>query len=180
MKFQTIPIDGPLIIQPKVFTDSRGYFFESYSESIFTEQGIDVKFVQDNQSLSGKGTVRGLHFQSPPHAQGKLVRVICGSVLDVIVDIRRTSPTYGKVFSIILSADNKTMLWIPAGFAHGFSTLEDETVFQYKCTGYYNKESEGGIRWNDPTLNIHWGVDNPIVSEKDSTLPFFTEFVSPF
>lgn len=180
MKFQTIPIDGPLIIQPKVFTDSRGYFFESYSESLFADQGIQVKFVQDNQSLSGKGTVRGLHFQSPPHAQGKLVRVVSGSVLDVIVDIRKTSATYGKIFTIMLSGENKTMLWIPEGFAHGFSTLEDGTIFQYKCTGYYHKESEGGIRWNDPTLAIHWGVEKPIVSEKDSSLPLFTDFVSPF
>jgi dTDP-4-dehydrorhamnose 3,5-epimerase len=180
MKFEPIEINGPLIIHPTVFSDARGYFFESYSEALFAKNGVDVRFVQDNQSLSGKGTVRGLHFQAPPYEQGKLVRVITGAVLDVIVDIRTNSPTYGETYTIELTAENKTMFWIPPGFAHGFSTLEDNTVFQYKCTGYYNKPSEGGIRWNDPTLNINWKVADPIISDKDAILPFFNEFTSPF
>ncbi|TNE78631.1 MAG: dTDP-4-dehydrorhamnose 3,5-epimerase [Bacteroidetes bacterium] len=180
MEIKHIPIDGPLVIQPKVFFDERGYFFESFNQAKFTEAGVQEVFVQDNQSMSQKGAVRGLHFQAPPHAQGKLVRVIQGAVYDVIVDIRKNSPTYGQHFGIELSASNFTTFWIPAGFAHGFSTLEDNTIFQYKCTDLYHKESEGGILWNDPDLNIDWKVANPILSEKDQLNTRFKDFQSPF
>lgn len=173
-------IPGPLIIEPDVFEDSRGYFFESYNRSKFHHAGIKTEFVQDNQSKSHKNVLRGLHFQNPPHAQAKLIRVICGSVLDVAVDIRKGSPTYGKYVSTILSAENKTMFFIPEGFAHGFLTLEDHTIFCYKCSNLYNKESEGCILWNDKILNIDWGIESPIVSEKDENGQFFHEFVSKF
>ncbi|MES2560554.1 MAG: dTDP-4-dehydrorhamnose 3,5-epimerase [Bacteroidota bacterium] len=180
MEIEKIYIDGPLIIKPKVFTDSRGYFFESFSAQLFEAIGVNANFVQDNQSLSQKGTVRGLHFQADPHAQGKLVRVVQGAVLDVAVDIRIGSPTYGKHFDIELTGDNKTMFWVPPGFAHGFSTLENNTIFLYKCTNLYHKASEGGIHWNDPGLNIDWKVDEAIVSEKDQLLPSLDRFESPF
>jgi dTDP-4-dehydrorhamnose 3,5-epimerase len=175
------PIKDLFVIQPKVFDDGRGYFFESYSQKQFLEKtGADVGFVQDNQSLSQKGVLRGLHFQNPPFAQGKLVRVIKGAVLDIAVDIRKTSSTYGQSFALELNEKDKTMLWIPAGFAHGFLTLEDETVFFYKCTNYYNKASEGGILWNDPELKIEWGIDNPLLSEKDKNLVLFKDLKSEF
>lgn len=173
-------IPGLLIIKPDLFEDDRGYFFESYNKQKFSDAGIDLSFVQDNESKSQKGVLRGLHFQNPPYAQGKLVRVMRGAVLDVAVDIRKDSPTYGKWESIKLTGDNKMMYWIPAGLAHGFLTLEDDTVFFYKCTNNYNKESEGSIRWNDPDLNIDWGVSNPILSEKDKTSPLFKDFKSNF
>src|ERR1700740_1240090 len=149
MEFIETPLKGLYIVQPKVFEDPRGHFFESYTEKSFREKNINAKFVQDNQSLSQKGVVRGLHFQNPPHTQGKLVRVIKGSVLDVALDIRQGSATYRQNFTIELNERNKTMLWVPAGFAHGFSTLENDTIFSYKCTNYYNKESEGCVLWND-------------------------------
>jgi dTDP-4-dehydrorhamnose 3,5-epimerase len=180
LEAEKIFIEGPLIIKPKVFSDSRGYFFESYSAQLFKSMGVDHAFVQDNQSMSQKGTVRGLHFQADPFAQGKLVRVVQGAVIDVAVDIRKGSPTYGKHFDIELTAENKLMFWVPPGFAHGFSTLEDNTVFQYKCTNYYDKASEGGILWNDPELNINWGVAETIISEKDTVLPELKNFDSPF
>lgn len=180
MKTHATPIAGVWIIEPQVFSDVRGYFFESYQKEKFYRLGIEVEFIQDNESMSHKNTVRGLHFQAPPYAQGKLVRVVQGSVYDVCVDIRKGSPTYGKHFGIELSAQNHLMLWIPPGFAHGFSVLEDNTIFQYKCTQIYHKESEGGILWNDPTLNIDWKVTQPIVSEKDQKLPTFDTFISPF
>jgi dTDP-4-dehydrorhamnose 3,5-epimerase len=180
MKTQAIPIAGVWIIEPQVFSDTRGYFFESYQKEKFQKLGIEVEFIQDNESMSQKNTVRGLHFQAPPFSQGKLVRVVQGKVYDVCVDIRKGSPTYGKYFGIELSAQNHLMLWIPEGFAHGFSVLEDNTIFQYKCTNVYHKESEGGILWNDPTLNIDWKVSQPIVSEKDQKLPTFDTFISPF
>lgn len=180
MEVSKIFIDGPLVIQPKVFFDDRGYFFESYNRSHFENVGIQEDFLQDNQSLSQKGAVRGLHFQAAPFAQGKLVRVSRGAVYDVILDIRKDSPTYGQHFGIELSEENFTMLWIPVGFAHGFSTLRDQTVFQYKCTQMYNKASEGGVFWNDPTLGINWQVENPILSDKDQLLPLLKDFVSPF
>jgi len=180
MKIHTTPIADIQIIEPQVFSDARGYFFESYQKEKFKKSGIEVEFIQDNESLSQKNTVRGLHFQAPPFAQGKLVRVIQGRVYDVCVDIRKNSPTYGKHFGIELSAQNHLMLWIPVGFAHGFSVLEDNTIFVYKCTEVYHKESEGGILWNDATLNIDWKVSEPIVSEKDRNLPTFNTFISPF
>lgn len=167
MKIIPTKIADLFLIQPDVFPDERGYFFESYQEDKFRALGIQAKFVQDNESLSQKGVLRGLHFQRPPFAQGKLVRVVTGSVLDVAVDIRKDSPTYGHWVKAGLSAANKLMMWIPEGFAHGFLVLEDNTIFQYKCTNYYNRESEGGIIWNDPDLAIDWGVTEPLVSEKD-------------
>ena len=173
-------IEGVLIIKPRVFEDKRGYFFESWSKAAFEKQGLDINFAQDNQSFSSKGVLRGLHFQNPPFAQGKLVRVIQGSVLDVSVDIRKNSSTYGKHVSVILSGENKTMFWIPPGFAHGFSTLEDETIFSYKCSGIYNKQSEGSLMWNDSNLNIDWQIENPIISEKDQISNSFSNFNSQF
>ena len=145
-------LEGLLIIRPDVFEDERGYFFESYNQEKFHKAGIDLKFVQDNESKSKKGVVRGLHLQSPPFEQGKLVRVMRGSVLDVAVDIRRNSPTYGKWAAIELSGKKKWMYWIPPGFAHGFATLEDETIFFYKCTNVYNKDAERSFLWNDPDV----------------------------
>lgn len=180
MEIITTEIPGLLIIKPQVFEDSRGYFFESYNKEKFEKAGIDVRFVQDNESKSGKNVLRGLHFQNPPYDQGKLVRVMKGAVMDVAVDIRKGSPTYGKWKSVVLSESNKMMYWIPPGFAHGFLTLEDNTVFFYKCTNVYNKPSEGSIYWNDTDLNINWNVKNPILSEKDKTGPAFKTFNSQF
>jgi dTDP-4-dehydrorhamnose 3,5-epimerase len=180
MKIETLSIPGLLVISPRVFEDPRGYFFESYSKQAFIESGIHDDFVQSNQSLSQKGVLRGLHFQNPPHAQSKLVRVIKGSVLDVAVDIRTGSPTYGQHYAILLSEQNKTMFYVPSGFAHGFLTLEDNTIFSYKCGNYYNKPAEDGLLWNDPDLNIDWGIDTPVLSEKDTQNIHFKSFSSPF
>jgi len=180
MEIQKTNIEGLLIISPKVFKDDRGSFFESYNRQLFASHGLDMEFVQDNQSTSCKGVIRGLHLQSPPFAQGKLVRVISGSVYDVAVDIRKSSSTFGKYVIVKLDAEENKLFWIPEGFAHGFIALEDNTVFQYKVTNYYNKDSEMSIRWNDPTLNIKWGIEQPLVSEKDEQSPLFEEFVSPF
>lgn len=174
------PFEGLKVIQPKVWGDARGHFFESYSEAAFKAAGLPTDFVQDNQSLSASGILRGLHFQAPPFAQGKLVRVIMGAVLDVVVDIRKGSATYGEHFKIELSADNNKMLWVPPGFAHGFLTLQDDTIFVYKVTGLYNKESEGGLLWNDPRLGIDWGVADPLLSDKDKVLPCLADFKTPF
>jgi dTDP-4-dehydrorhamnose 3,5-epimerase len=157
-----------LIIQPAVFSDARGYFFEPFNEARFRlSTGLNLTFVQDNESMSHRGVLRGLHFQIPSKSQGKLIRVSRGSVLDVVVDLRRSQPTYGQHFSIELSAENKTQLYVPEGFAHGFQVLEDHTVFSYKCTNYYSKEHERSLLWNDPTLHIEWNEIPPIVSEKD-------------
>lgn len=169
-----------LIIKPRVFEDSRGYFFESYNEAVFHKHGILDNFLQDNQSLSHTGVLRGLHFQAPPFAQGKLVRVITGAVLDIAVDIRKNSPTYGQHVAIELTQENKTMFYIPTGFAHGFLTLRDNTIFSYKCTNLYHKESEGCVLWNDTDLAINWDVENPILSDKDLAGTPFCNFVSPF
>lgn len=168
------------IVKPKVFADTRGYFFESYNKEVFGKNNIPVEFIQDNQSLSHKGVLRGLHFQSPPFAQGKLVRVITGSVLDIAVDIRKNSPTYGEHVSIELNEENKTMFYIPPGFAHGFVTLCDNTIFSYKCTQVYNKESEGTVLWNDLDLCIDWKAKNPLLSDKDINGTIFKDFKSPF
>ncbi len=173
-------IEGLIILQPKIWKDDRGYFFESFRQDIFSKLNIDVNFVQDNQSLSQKGTIRGLHYQSAPFEQGKLVRVVQGKVLDVALDVRKNSPTYGQHFAIELSAENQTQFFIPPGFAHGFSTLEDNTIFCYKCTNYYSKANEGGVRFDDPALGIDWKVEGLFVSDKDRELPVFAEFVSPF
>ena len=181
MKVTETPISNLLIVDTQVFEDDRGYFFESFNERKFSEiLGMDIKFVQDNESFSSEGVVRGLHFQNPPFAQGKLVRVIHGSALDVVVDIRKKSETYGKHYSVELSSTNKRMLWIPPGFAHGFLSKENDTIFSYKCTDFYNPESEASILWNDPDLNINWEVDDPIVSNKDNNAPRFSTFVSQF
>lgn len=180
MEIVRTPLEGLLIIKPDVFEDERGYFFESYNHEKFLDHGIGADFVQDNESKSRKGVLRGLHFQNPPFAQGKLVRVMQGAVLDVAVDIRKGSPTYGKWSSIVLSGQNKWMYWIPAGFAHGFLTLEDGTIFFYKCTSKYHRESEGAIRWNDPDLDIDWGLADPLVSPKDRVAPLFRELTSNF
>jgi len=160
-------LKGLLVIKPKVFEDERGYFFESYNYHLFKQAGLDFNFVQDNQSLSQTGVLRGLHFQNNPNAQGKLVRVISGSVFDVAVDIRKKSPTYGQWFGLELTEQNKWMMYIPEGFAHGFATLQDFTVFSYKCTNFYNKASEDCIFWNDSDLAINWPIENPILSDKD-------------
>lgn len=167
-------IKGLIEVTPKVFEDNRGYFFESYREELFQKNGITERFVQDNQSFSTKGVLRGLHYQRAPFAQGKLVRVIMGSVLDVAVDIRPDSPTFGQYEAFLLTAQNQKMLYLPPGFAHGFVTLED-AIFTYKCTNLYDKASEGGIIYNDPALNIDWGITNPVVSEKDLILPILSE-----
>ena len=180
MKTIKTPIQGLLVLQPNVFEDERGHFFESWSKQEFKNIGLDLDFVQDNQSLSQKGVLRGLHFQNPPFSQGKLVRVIKGSALDVAVDIRKESSTYGQHFSIELNEDNKTMFWLPPGFAHGFVTLENDTILTYKCTRAYNKEAEGALLWCDNNLKINWGIDSPIVSEKDQAAPNFSNFSSQF
>ena len=182
MNFLETPIKDLLIVEPKVWNDPRGYFFESYNCNYFVEAGIEADFVQDNQSLSQRGTLRGLHAQGPPFAQGKLVRVIQGKVLDIVVDIRKNSATFGKSYSLELSGENKLMLWIPPGFLHGFSTLADNTVFSYKVTNFYDKASEVGVRWDDPDLNIDWKLekDEIILSEKDKVLPFLKDITSPF
>lgn len=180
MQFEKTFIPDLIVIKPRVFEDARGYFFESYNRKNFVEAGINDDFIQDNQSLSEAGVLRGMHFQVPPFAQSKLVRVIRGSVLDVVIDIRKGSPTYGKHFSIELSEQNKTMLYIPIGFAHGFLTLQDQTLFSYKCGDLYNKSAEQGIMWNDPDININWNINNPVLSDKDKTSIQLKDFESPF
>lgn len=167
-------LEGLLEIIPTVYKDERGYFFETYNKQAFEAQGLPTHFVQDNQSFSKKGVVRGLHFQREPHAQGKLVRVVMGRVLDFAVDIRPNSPTFGQYEVVELDANRGNLFYLPEGFAHGFVALED-SVFIYKCTNLYNKAAEGGIIWNDPTLNIDWQVTNPIVSSKDLDLPQFDQ-----
>ncbi|NVO83491.1 dTDP-4-dehydrorhamnose 3,5-epimerase [Hymenobacter terrestris] len=180
MEFIHFDISGVVEIQPRVFGDARGAFFESFSAEKMAAAGIVGNWVQDNQSRSDRGVVRGLHFQQPPHAQAKLVRVAAGRALDVIVDIRRDSPTYGQHLSVVLDAERFNMLYVPVGFAHGFTALKDGTLFLYKCTDYYAPHSEGGLLWNDPALNIDWGVSNPTISAKDQVLPTLANFNSPF
>lgn len=180
MKIIKTPIPDLLIVEPDVFNDQRGYFFEVYNQECYFNNSMNMQFVQDNESKSGKNVLRGLHFQKPPFAQGKLVRVIQGKVLDVAVDIRKGSPTYGKYHSVELDAKSKRMFYIPEGFAHGFLTLEEDTIFAYKCTNYYNKESEGSLLWCDETIGIDWNVENPVLSDKDKISPPFKDFISPF
>jgi dTDP-4-dehydrorhamnose 3,5-epimerase len=178
MKLINTDIEGVFIIEPRLFEDERGYFFEAFSERKFTElTGIETRFMQDNESCSARGVVRGLHFQLPPHAQSKLVRVVRGTILDVAVDIRRGSPTFGSHVAVELSEHNHRQLFIPRGFAHGFSVLEGDAIVEYKCDNYYAPESEGAIRWDDPTLAIDWQLaDNEaIVSAKDIANPMFEE-----
>ncbi len=176
------PLPGLVVIEPRLFVDERGYFFESFSEKKFREEVADVRFVQDNESHSSYGVVRGLHFQAPPYAQSKLVRVIVGAVLDVAVDIRKGSPTYGQHFSVELTAENHRQLFLPRGFAHGFSVLSEEVVFQYKCDNFYAPEAEGAVAWNDPDLGIDWRIPDSevILSAKDAKHPRLTDLASPF
>ncbi|NID10753.1 dTDP-4-dehydrorhamnose 3,5-epimerase [Fibrivirga algicola] len=172
MQVRQTAIEGLIELIPRIFEDERGHFFESYNKPLFASLGLPFDFVQDNQSFSTKGVLRGLHFQNEPFAQGKLVRVITGQVLDVAVDCRPESPTFGQYETFLLDAKLANMAWIPEGFAHGFVALED-SIFSYKCTNVYNKQAEGGIRWDDPDLNINWGIENPNVSDKDQILPTF-------
>jgi dTDP-4-dehydrorhamnose 3,5-epimerase len=175
MPFITTDISGLLIFEPIVYKDERGHFFESYNEQTFHREGVTNRFVQDNQSFSTYGVIRGLHYQLDPHAQCKLVRVLRGKILDVAIDLRKSSPSYGKWISVELSADNRRQLLVPRGFAHGFSVLSETAEVSYKCDAFYHKESEGGIRFDDPELNIDWQVpvDKAIVSQKDLDLPLF-------
>ena len=175
-------IDGVVIIEPRIFEDERGYFYESFSQREFGEKVCNTVFVQDNQSKSTYGVIRGLHFQRPPYAQSKLVRCVSGKVLDVVVDIRKNSPTFGKFVAVELSGENHRQLFIPRGFAHGYAVLSDEAVFQYKCDNFYNKESEGAIAWNDPEINIDWllPADKVVLSAKDRMNKKLSESVTPF
>ena len=182
MEFIKTEIDGVYILEPRVFEDTRGYFFEIYNQSEFGAHGLDYQFVQDNQSKSSYGTVRGLHFQKGEFAQAKLVRVIEGTVLDIGVDLRSESKTFGKYIAVELSGENKRQLLLPRGFAHGFSVLSETAVFSYKCDNFYNPASEGGICFDDPDLNIDWKINlkNAVLSDKDLNLPSFREYESCF
>jgi dTDP-4-dehydrorhamnose 3,5-epimerase len=185
MEVQNLGVDGPYLITPKVFRDERGYFFESFNEKEFNEKIYEVKFVQDNESCSQYGVLRGLHFQKPPYEQAKLVRVVKGAVYDVAVDIRKNSPTYGKYFGVLLTEDNQQQFFVPRGFAHGFVALSNKNVFQYKCDNLYNKESEGAIAWDDSDININWEeyvplLENIILSEKDKLNKPLSEIENPF
>jgi len=182
MAFTTTSIPGLLIFEPTVFKDSRGYFFEAYNEEIFRMQGIDTRFVQDNQSHSTHGVIRGLHFQLPPYAQTKLVRVLQGAIVDVALDIRKGSPTFGQAYCAELSAENKKQMYIPKGFAHGFSVISESAEISYKCDAFYNKESDAGIFYNDLALNIDWQIPEgkAIVSDKDLQLPPLAECKNTF
>lgn len=182
MKVIKTDIEGPLILEPRVFEDSRGYFFESYSKRVFDAEVMPIDFVQDNESCSSRGVMRGLHFQRPPFTQAKLVRCVRGRVLDVAVDIRKGSPTYGCHVAVELTEENHRQFFIPHGFAHGFAVLSDTAVFQYKCDNYYAPESDGGISIQDESLGIDWQIDpsNAILSPKDLTHPLLKDFDSPF
>lgn len=173
-------LPGLLILQPDVFADERGYFMETFRSDFFNKIGSELTFVQDNESKSKANVLRGLHFQLPPFEQGKLVRVISGAVLDVAVDIRRNSATFGQWVALKITAENKKQMWIPPGFAHGFLTLEDDTIFAYKCTNYYDKSSERSIRWNDPRIGIEWDANDPILSIKDMIAPFLADSAELF
>ena len=182
MAFTETGFPGLLVFEPKVYGDDRGYFFESYNEAFFKAHGLDYLFVQDNQARSVYGVVRGLHYQHEPYAQTKLIRTLEGSILDVVVDCRKGSPTFGKVYSIELSAANKKQLLVPKGFAHGYSVLSETAEVMYKCDAFYNKESEGGVLFNDPALQIDWKIpeDKMILSEKDRLYSRFADTQSPF
>jgi dTDP-4-dehydrorhamnose 3,5-epimerase len=182
MLFTQTGLPGLIVAEPRIFEDSRGYFFEAYNKNQFSKEGINISFVQDNQSRSCYGVIRGLHYQKPPHAQSKLIRVLSGVILDVAVDIRTGSPSYGQSFIIELSAANKKQLFIPAGFAHGFSVISETAEVMYKCDAYYHRQSEGGIACNDPDLQIDWNipVHKSLVSEKDAGLPLFRDYAGDF
>jgi dTDP-4-dehydrorhamnose 3,5-epimerase len=177
MKIIETPIPGLLVIEPRVFADERGYFFESFNKNKFAEAGLVSEYVQDNESKSHYGVIRGLHYQRAPHAQTKLIRVVRGTVYDVAVDLRVGSPTFGKWHGVIVSASNKRQFYIPKGFAHGFSVLSEYAIFSYKCDDFYNPQAEGGVRFDDPSLNIDWMLpkDLQVVSEKDRILPFLSD-----
>lgn len=177
MPFIETGFPGLLIFEPRILEDSRGYFFESYNQNVFEKEGIHLKFVQDNQARSTYGVLRGLHFQREPHAQTKLIRVLNGSIVDTVVDIRKNSPTYGQAYSIVLSSDNKKQLLVPKGFAHGYSVLSETAEVFYKCDNFYHKESEGGVMWNDPSLTIDWQLplNKIIVSDKDRVYPLLAD-----
>lgn len=180
MDIETFECKGLILIKPKVFSDDRGHFLETFHSQKYSELGISCDFVQDNESLSHKHVLRGLHFQSPPNAQGKLIRVVRGSIFDVAVDIRKNSPTYGKYHSVILSDENKYQFWIPEGFAHGFLSLEENTVINYKCTSNYNAAAERTLLWNDTDLNIKWPMTPSIINPKDQSGDHFHNFTTPF
>lgn len=180
MEIEEKEIEGLIEIFPKVFGDQRGFFLESYNEARYGKFLMNIQFVQDNFSSSNKGVLRGLHFQNPPFSQGKLVQVISGSALDIAVDLRKNSNTFGQHVKVLLSAEKRNQFWIPEGFAHGFLALEDNTIFSYKCTNYYNPESEVTILWDDRNLQIDWQIDNPIVSPKDKEGVLFKDFDTPF
>lgn len=178
MKIEETLLTNVKLIKPKVYGDQRGHFLEAYRQDLFKQHGIELDFVQDNISTSKKNTLRGLHYQLPPASQAKLIMVVYGKILDVAVDLRQNSPTFGKSFTTELSSENRHMLLVPTGFAHGFSVLSDEATIYYKCNDYYNKELERGVRWNDPELNINWKVDDPVLSEKDKEQPLLKELDS--
>jgi dTDP-4-dehydrorhamnose 3,5-epimerase len=180
MKVIKTKLEGVVIIEPQVFFDDRGYFFESFSQQRFNEQVAPITFVQDNESKSSYGVLRGLHFQKSPFAQSKLVRVVKGKVLDVAVDLRKGSPTFGQYESVVLSEENKRQFFIPQGFAHGFAVLSEEAIFQYKCDNYYAPQSEGSVRWNDPTIGIDWQLPEKdiILSAKDEKAPLLSQLTS--
>ena len=180
MEIEEKEIKGLVEIFPKVFGDQRGFFLETFNASRYDSVLKNVQFVQDNFSSSNKGVLRGLHFQKPPYSQGKLVQVITGSALDVAVDLRENSETYGQHVKVLLSAEKRNQFWIPEGFAHGFLALEDNTIFSYKCTNYYNPQSEVTILWNDRNLQVDWQIDNPIISPKDKEGMLFKDFDTPF
>ena len=175
MKFEETPLHNVWLMKPDRFKDDRGEFLEMFRVEVFKAHGLEFEYVQDNISVSKKGTIRGLHYQLPPMSQAKLVMVPAGKILDVAVDIRQHSPTYMQHYSAILSSENRQMMFIPSGFAHGFSVLSDEATVYYKCNNYYNKKLERGIKWDDPDLKINWKVDGPILSDKDKNLPFLNE-----
>lgn len=180
MQVERFDIDGLFLLTPEVFHDSRGYFLETFNEARYAELGLSEHFVQDNLSFSKKGVLRGLHYQAPPFGQGKLVSVLSGKVLDVAVDIRFGSPTFGKYVSVELSEENHKQFFVPAGFAHGFVVLSDFALFAYKCTNVYSKEHDRGILWNDPALGIDWGIESPIVSEKDQSHPLLADIAKEY
>lgn len=182
MKLSETGFKGLVVLEPRVFGDARGYFMESFNARTLGDLGMDAKFVQDNQSFSSFGVVRGLHYQNAPHAQTKLIRVLSGRILDVVVDLRRSESTFGKWYSVELSSENKKQLYVPRGFAHGFSVLSDTAEILYKCDSYYNKESEGGLYYDDPTLGIDWGIptEKVLLSEKDKLNPMLVSAVFSF
>ena len=180
METEKLEIEGLIVLKPRLFEDERGVFIENFHEDKYKEILGDFCFKQDNQSVSKTNVLRGLHFQSPPFEQGKLVQVTTGKAIDLAVDIRKNSPTFGQYLMVLLDSNLKNQLWIPPGFAHGFCALEDNTIFNYKCTNYYSPESERSILWNDSDLQINWNIENPTISEKDKQAMNFKDFISPF